>query len=188
MNADIRISVSFRGHRKRRKLKTILGPDATDYLLDLWIGAAVSRPEGILHGFGAVDIAMEAGWGGDPNEFLTTLIEVGFIDVLEDGGYALHDWQEHQPFVAQSNVRSERARKAIHARWTKNVRRKRTPGTSEKDPSASLVQSEDTATIQPEYAENTSRIRAEYGRNTGRIRGEYARNTGSNTPYRTLPT
>ncbi len=187
MNADIRISVSFRGHRKRRKFKAVLGPDATDYLLDLWIGAAVSRPEGILHGFSAIDIAMEAGWGGDPKEFLSALIEVGFIDVLEDGGYALHDWQEHQPFVAQSNVRSERARKAIHARWTKSSRTKGAPGFGEKDPSSTHVNSQDTATIQPEYAEKTPRIRAEYVRNTERIRGEYARNTGSNTPYLTVP-
>ncbi|MCK8604397.1 hypothetical protein [Desulfoferrobacter suflitae] len=101
MNPDIRISISFKGHRKRRKLKALLGPDATDYLLDLWIGAAVSRPEGVLRGYSLLDIALEAGWEGDPEEFVGKLVQVGFLDVLEDGTYALHDWEEHQPFVVQ---------------------------------------------------------------------------------------
>ena len=34
-NTDIRIAVSFRGHRKRRKLRMLLGAGSTDYLVDL---------------------------------------------------------------------------------------------------------------------------------------------------------
>ena len=44
MNTDIRISVSFKGHRKRKKLKLYLKDDgATEYLIDLWISVATDR-------------------------------------------------------------------------------------------------------------------------------------------------
>lgn len=32
MNSDIRLAVSFRGHRKRKRLQLLLGPGSTDYL------------------------------------------------------------------------------------------------------------------------------------------------------------
>ena len=35
MNSDIRLAVSFRGHRKRKRLRLLLGPGSTDYLIDL---------------------------------------------------------------------------------------------------------------------------------------------------------
>lgn len=117
MNPDIRIEISFRGHRKRGKLQALLGPKSTDYLIDLWIGCALSRPEGILHGYDPLDIAIEAGWNGDPQEFVDALVKVGFLDILDNGTYALHDWEEHQPFVVKTKEREEHARKASNARW-----------------------------------------------------------------------
>jgi hypothetical protein len=117
MNSDIRISISFKGHRKRKKLQALLGQGSTDFLIDLWIGAAVTRPEGILHGFDALDLAMEAGWSGAPEAFKDALIKAGFLDVLDDGTYALHDWKEHQPFVIHAKNRSESAKKAARVKW-----------------------------------------------------------------------
>lgn len=128
MNSDIRISVSFKGHRKRKKLQAILGPGSTDYLIDLWIGAAVTRPVGILHGFDALDIAMEAGWSGDPEVFKDALIKAGFLDVLQDGTYALHDWKEHQPFVIHAKTRSESAKKAAKVKWENRDASRLEPG------------------------------------------------------------
>ena len=119
MNQDIRIEISFRGHRKRRKLQALLGAGATGHLIDLWVGSAISRPNGVLDGYDALDIAMEAGWSGDPREFVEALVEVGFLDVLESGTYALHDWGAHQPFVVQSKEREARASKAANARWSR---------------------------------------------------------------------
>ncbi len=95
MKSAIRISVSFKGHRKRKRFRAILGADSTDYLLDLWISAAVSRPDRILRGFDALDIALEAGWSGDPEVFVDALIKAGFLDVLEDGTFILLDRLEH---------------------------------------------------------------------------------------------
>ena len=51
MNTDIRIKVSFRDHRKRKRLRSLLRPGATDYLLDLWLATAMNHPDGVLAGW-----------------------------------------------------------------------------------------------------------------------------------------
>ena len=70
MNSDIRLAVSFRGHRKRKRLRLLLGPGSTDCLIDLWIATAMTHPSGVLHGMDEIDIALEAGWEGDPQQFV----------------------------------------------------------------------------------------------------------------------
>lgn len=117
MNTDIRISVSFLNHRKRKRLKMLLGAGATDYLLDLWIASAMNHPDGILSGMDEVDIALEAGWEGDPNEFIEALLICRFLEKDEKGVYSLHDWEEHQPWVVNAKARSEKARNAVNAKW-----------------------------------------------------------------------
>jgi hypothetical protein len=116
----IRISPSFKDHPQRKKLKTILGPDSTSYLIDLSLEAAASRPDGILHGFDAFDLAMTAGWPGDPEAFVNGLIEAGFLDVLEDGTFALRGWQEHQPYLIRADTRDESAGDPDEARPRKH--------------------------------------------------------------------
>ena len=68
--SDIRIAVSFKGHRKRKRLKALLGHNATDCLLDLWINTALNHPDGVLRGMDNIDISLEAGWEGDPDKFV----------------------------------------------------------------------------------------------------------------------
>lgn len=118
MNTDIRIAVSFLGHRKRRKLRMLLGAGATDCLLDLWIQTAMNHPDGVLRGMDEVDIALEAGWEGDPGQFVEALRKAGFLDLTEEG-WKLHDWEEHQPWATKAEERSTQARKAADARWAK---------------------------------------------------------------------
>lgn len=98
MNSDIRLAVSFRGHRKRKRLRKVLGPDSTDFLIDLWIGAAMTHPTGILHDMDETDIALEAGWEKEPQEFIDALLECRFLEKTENGAYALHDWDDHQGY------------------------------------------------------------------------------------------
>lgn len=121
INTDIRISVSFKDHRKRKRLKTLIGPDATDYLLDLWISAAMNRPTGVLDGMDELDIALEAGWDpekkGDPSVFVSALVECKLLDCREDGVYVLHDWDEHQTYAMYAPARAEKAKKAAKKRW-----------------------------------------------------------------------
>lgn len=119
--SDIRIAVSFKGHRKRRKLRMILGAGSTDYLIDLWINTATNHPDGILVGMSTLDVALEAGWEEDPEKFVSALIECGFIDKDDDGVYRLHDWDDHQPFVTEAPKRSQQAKNAAESRWGKKA-------------------------------------------------------------------
>lgn len=124
MNSDIRILTSFLTSRKRKKLRAILGDRSDSYLLDLWLQAAISRPKGILHDMTAEDVALDAGWEGDADQFVSALQRCGFLDLTEAGEYALHDWAQHQPWAVGAEDRSLKAKKAAAARW----------GMSEDDP------------------------------------------------------
>ena len=117
MNNDIRIAVSFKGHRKRKRLGMILGPGSTDYLIDLWIGTAQNHPSGVLVGMDETDIALEAGWTQDPQAFIDGLQKCGFLDKNDDGVFTLHDWDDHQGYVVHAESRRERARSAAITRW-----------------------------------------------------------------------
>ena len=119
MNSDIRLAVSFRGHRKRKRLRKVLGPDSTDFLIDLWIGAAMTHPTGILHGMDETDIALEAGWEKEPQEFIDALMECRFLEKMTNGTYALHDWEDHQGYVIHAERRKAQARNAAATRWQK---------------------------------------------------------------------
>lgn len=119
MNTDIRISVSFKGHRKRKKLKMYLECEsAVDYLIDFWISVATDRPSGELNGLDNLDLALMAGWNGDPDEFVGAMIKAGFIDDTEVGLF-VHDWPEHNGYASAAKERSDAARRAAKARWDK---------------------------------------------------------------------
>ena len=53
---------------------------AVDYLIDFWISVATDRPSGELNGLDNLDLALMAGWNGDPDEFVGAMIKAGFID------------------------------------------------------------------------------------------------------------
>ncbi len=133
MNTDIRVSVSFKGHRKRKKLRLLVGDGSTDYLLDLWISTAMNHPDGILVGMDDIDIALEAGWEKYPKIFVEGLLSAGFLEKGEDGVYFLHDWEDHQGFVVHAKERSEKARNASRKRWEN-----RSDATSKKTDAASI--------------------------------------------------
>ncbi len=114
---DIRIKATFKGHRKRKRLRRILGDRATDYLIDFWISVAESRPTGELTGWNAFDIADAADYPGDPDEFYNALVDVGFLDVSDNGCINVHNWTKRQGYVAHSERRSLQARLANAVRW-----------------------------------------------------------------------
>jgi len=120
MPDDIRLAISFKDHRKRKKLNMLLKAprSATDCLIDLWINTAQNHPDGILSGMDAIDLALDAGWTGDPEQFVQALIEAGFLEKTNDG-YVLHDWGDHQPYITTSRKRSEQAKLAASTRWEK---------------------------------------------------------------------
>ena len=129
MNTDIRLKISFKDHRKRKRLRMILGPGSTDYLIDLWLSVAVDRPDGVLTGWDEIDIALSCGWDDDPNTLVSALLKTGWLDQLDDGTYTVHGWGDHQQYASNSKLRSDAARKAAEKRWGKRLK----CGNSEKD-------------------------------------------------------
>jgi uncharacterized phage protein (TIGR02220 family) len=116
MNSDIRVQISFSRHVKRKKLQSRLKAEGVLALIDLWLYAGENHPDGILKGMTSEDISLSANWDGDPDVFISTLIEIGFIDESE-GYYSLHDWEENNPYAVHAPERKERAKKAARARW-----------------------------------------------------------------------
>jgi hypothetical protein len=116
MNIDIRIAVSFRDHRKRRELRRLLGPAGEIALVDLWLFAAESRPDGNLTGLSVEDIAKEARWEGDPKAFVDGLIRAKFIEKRRRN-LQIHDWNDHNFYAANIENRRRAAQKANHVRW-----------------------------------------------------------------------
>ena len=120
MNADIRISVGFPNHPKTVKLDRRLGFQGIRSLLALWTWAAQNRPDGDLGGANGrctvvrrpldeEDIEIAAQWPGEPGLFVATLVALGWLDRTERG-YLLHEWQQHNPWVAAATDRSDKAR------------------------------------------------------------------------------
>jgi hypothetical protein len=113
---DFRVSVTFMTHIKTRKLQRKLGPEAVLSLMHLFSHCASDRQDGNLSGMSVDDIELAAYWGGQPGVFVENLVDVGYLD--QDGdGYRVHDWSDHNPYVATAENRRNAARKAAQARW-----------------------------------------------------------------------
>jgi hypothetical protein len=65
-----------------------------------------------------MDISEEAGWAGEPENFIQALLDIKWLDNTSRG-LKLHDWEQHQPFIATHSKRSKQARKAAEIRWEK---------------------------------------------------------------------
>ncbi|VVS91046.1 hypothetical protein [Desulfoluna spongiiphila] len=110
MNQDIRLSIAFNNHRKRRRLARLLGFGAEVYLIDLWLKVAVDRPSGHLEGWDEEDIADACGWMEDPKKLVTALVETQWLEKDAEGVYSIHDWCEHQPWAYKVNDRADASR------------------------------------------------------------------------------
>lgn len=106
---DARISVGLPSHPKTKKLIRRVGEGGAWRLVCLFLWAAQTRPDGDLSGMTGEDIELAADWQGEEGAFIGALVEVGFIDG-EEGCYEIHDWQEHNPWAAGAEARSEKAR------------------------------------------------------------------------------
>lgn len=109
MSEDIRLSLTFRHHRKRKRLFHRLGANGIISLIDLWCMTAEQFPSGCLKNYSEEDIEIDAGWHGEPGEFFSALIDIKFLDEVEDG-YYLHNWHKHQVWVSKAEERSNISR------------------------------------------------------------------------------
>lgn len=116
---DLRLELGFADHRKTKKLVLRCGEEAVRCLLRLWEYAARKRVKGTLFGMSKEDIEIEAAWTGESGLLVDAMVEIGWINVDENGVFALHDWKQHQPWVYASEERSKNARRAAIAKWEK---------------------------------------------------------------------
>lgn len=114
MNTDFRLSVGFWQHPKTKKTARRLGLEGIRSLQILWAWAAVNRPDGNLSGMDWEDIELAADWQEEEQKFFDTCLGM-WIDETSDG-YALHDWQEHNPWASEADTRSDAARLSRFAR------------------------------------------------------------------------
>lgn len=107
---DIRLSLEFFDHPKTEKLRRRLGLEGVISLLKLWIWAAKNRPEGNLSNMDIEDIEIAAEWTGKQGALHNALITLRWLDSDKDDAYRLHDWLDHNEWVADSVMRGDRAR------------------------------------------------------------------------------
>lgn len=114
---DVRVMCSFRTSHKTKKLAKLAGPEAPLYLIYLWAFCAeTDRTDGVLRGMGADDIELAVDWPGEDGKLVDALLRVGFLDEIKDG-FAVHDWEDHQPWLVGAKARKAKAKAAAKARW-----------------------------------------------------------------------
>lgn len=118
---DFRIEVGYLGNGKTRMLKASLGAEAVLCHIALIEYCAINHPDGVIRGKSQRFIEVAAGWSGEPGAFFAAITheDSRFLDEVEGGGFKMHDWEQHQPWVAGSKGRSDAARYAAEMRWAK---------------------------------------------------------------------
>ncbi|WP_375577502.1 hypothetical protein, partial [Paracidovorax oryzae] len=92
-----------------KKLIRRLGPGAGLSIIWLFLWAAQNRSNGDLTGMTDEDIELACDWSGEPGTFVREAVAVRFLDG-EEGDRRIHDWAEHNPWAAGSDMRSAKAR------------------------------------------------------------------------------
>jgi len=115
---DFRVKIGFLDHPKTKRLRRRLGDRAVEHVMRLWefATANASRREGDLTGMDNEAIADVCSFDGDPDVFVTTLTECGFLDG-EPLSRKIHDWRDENPYVATWAERSAKSKRAAAARW-----------------------------------------------------------------------
>ncbi len=116
--ADIRLNTTVFAHHKILKLGRRLKDTGVLCLIRLWAWAGDNKPTGVLYDMSAEDVELVAGWTGKAGELVKTLQDLHLLDKAKSG-YVIHDWEEHQPWMAHAKERSEAARNAARKRWEK---------------------------------------------------------------------
>lgn len=116
MAGDIRIETGFLDHPKTVKLCRRIGPTAPLYVMRLWLWVSDHHPTGWLGDMDDEAIEIACRWEGEAGKLVAALVEVGFVDG-DEHERQIHEWMEHQPWVAKRNERKEQARNAASARW-----------------------------------------------------------------------
>lgn len=115
---------SLAKHRKLLRLSGILRVDRVTMIGHLhllwWWGMDNADIDGSLGDVTPYELAEAAEWRGDPQEFASALVEAGFVDLDDDGGYVLHDWYDYAGKLNERRER-DRIRKQVQRRAAKRA-------------------------------------------------------------------
>jgi hypothetical protein len=154
---DIRVTVAWRDHHKRKKLRLRLGSDGVLALLDLWLWTAQNHPDGVLSGMSAEDVEISANWSGQGGTLVAALVDVRLLDVREADAagtvFVLHDWQEHQQWASGAARRSEAGRLAAKRKWDRRL------GGPDHDSTGTPAVAPETPAVAPEKPAVAMRLR-----------------------------
>ena len=111
-------------HPKTKELAFTLGvplPHVIGLLELMWFFVGQQTPQGNIGKWSNAVIAAEAGWQGDPDQFISALISVGFLDENEDHRLLIHDWSDHAPNWVHAKLK-KKSKKIIRADLSSNLR------------------------------------------------------------------
>ncbi len=140
---DYRIQVGFLRHPKTKALRRALGLEGVFSLLTLFEFCTVhkSRTDGRLTNLGTIGLTDAAEWGGDPGKFLAVLADLKWIDIDDEGQpVSVHDWAEHNGYVAGHKDRSATAKRG--GKKSGRVRRKKSEKPPNSNSSAKVVRTD----------------------------------------------
>lgn len=112
---DARLSFALFGHPKYLQLASELGDSGGLALVRLILWTGQNRPDGDLSRLTDRAIETAVGWSGAPGMLAACLAQVGFLDGPPERR-RVHDWEEHQPWLAGAKRRSEAARQSAMQR------------------------------------------------------------------------
>lgn len=107
MNRDIRLSVGFWQHPKTCRLMRDVGLEGVRSLQILWCWVAQNRSDGDISDLDCDDIEAAADWRGGQGEFYMA-IKDRWLEQCDEKLF-LHDWLDHNPWVADAEERSGKA-------------------------------------------------------------------------------
>lgn len=129
-DTDIRVAADLPSNPKLLDLEDRLEEDfgphyrnqALTCLIRLWAYVANQKDMRATGCLGTIKprlIERVAGWTGEPGGLYRALRESNWIEVAEDGNHRIHDWAEHQPYLAAEPMRRAHAKAGADARWAK---------------------------------------------------------------------
>lgn len=90
------------------RLKLRRNCEAVGIVVSLWLWAAKNAPDGDLSGFPDRAIAAAVGYPMNlSHKLCRTLIETGWLDADNSGGYRIHDWEDHASMLMDALSRQK---------------------------------------------------------------------------------
>ncbi len=112
-------------------------PHVIGHMHCFWWWAVDYAPDGDISAYSDEDIALAAGWEGDPQQFVRAMINCGsggkpgFVEVGEDGHREIHDWWEYAGKLISRRAANAERMKAHRAKHVQNTCSPRTGATNQ---------------------------------------------------------